>query len=346
MQRIIMLIDMDAFYTSCEEVRNPSLKGKPVVVGADPKEGMGRGVIATCNYEARKYGLHSAMPISIAYRKCPSCIFLPVDMDYYVEVSLRIMKIFKKYADKLEQVSIDEAYLDVSSQKTFEKARELAIKIKKEVEEKEKITCSVGISVNKLVAKMAASKNKPNGLTIVLSSGIQKFLDPLDADELYGVGPKTSERLKLLGIYTIGQLSRTPLSKLTEFFGPSFGTYLHEASRGIDESPVSEEWTAKSTGRQITFEQNTRDKITIYDAMEEIIKDSFLQLKQMGFKSYRTITLKVRYEDFETHTKAFSLKIDAMTAEPAKNVAKTLIRDYLKDERKIRLIGVTLSKLK
>ncbi len=340
-----MLVDMDAFYTACEEVRNPKLKGKLLAVGADPKQGKGRGVIATANYAARKYGLSSGMPVSIAYRKCPDCVFLPVDMEYYVEVSERIMQILKKYADKFEQVSIDEAYLDVSSQESFEKAKEVAKKIKKEILQKENLTCSIGIGPNKLIAKMAASKNKPNGLTIVFHSGVQKFMDPLDVDELYGVGPKTTERLHELGISIIQQLRHTSLETLKEYFGPSFGTYLREASRGIDESPVSEEWVQKSAGRQFTFEKDTKDKVLLNKTMYEMVQDSFDQLKAGGFKSYRTVTIKVRYEDFETHTKAYTLKINALTVQPAKNVARNLLKEFLRSEKKIRLIGVSLSKL-
>ncbi len=160
MQRIIMLVDMDAFYASCEQVRNPKLRGKAVVVGADPKEGHGRGVVSAANYEARKFGIHSGQPISIAYRKCPGCIFLPVDMDYYIEVSGRIMQIMKKYADKFEVVSVDEAYLDVSSKEILEKAKEIAYKIKKDIWDKEKLTCSIGIGPNKLIAKMAVRSNR------------------------------------------------------------------------------------------------------------------------------------------------------------------------------------------
>lgn len=344
-KRIIMLVDMDAFYTSCEEVRNPKLRGKPVAVGADPKGGQGRGVLSTANYEARKYGLNSAMPISIAYRKCPDCIFLPVDMDYYVEVSSRIMQILKKYADKFEVVSVDEAYLDISSKGTLEKAKEIAYKIKKEVWEKEKLTCSVGIGPNKLIAKMAADHKKPNGLTIVTDSGIHKFLNPLPARKLHGVGPKTEARLKEIGIEIVGQLAKTSLKTLKAFFGQSFGSYLHEASHGIDESPVVEEWTAKSVGRQVTFEKDTKDKGQIHQVMDEIIDDSFSQLKEQEFKTYKTVTIKVRYEDFETKTKAFTLKDKAFTAEPAKSVAKNLLKEFLKSEKKIRLVGISLSKL-
>ena len=344
MSRIILLVDMDAFYTSCEEVRNPKLKGKPLVVGADPKSG--RGVVATCNYDARKYGLHSAMPISIAFRKCPNCTFLPVDMEYYVEVSSRVMNILKKYSDKFEVVSIDEAFLDISSQGSYEKAREIARKIKNEILKKEKLTCSVGIGPNKLIAKMASSKNKPNGLTIVHQSGVQKFLDPLDVDDLVLIGPKTREVLYGQGIKTVKQLREVSLEKLKDWFGNSFGEYLHEASRGNDDSPVTEEWTQKSIGRQYTFEKDTSDEIFIKQTMDELVTDSFNQLKEQGFKEYRTVTIKVRYSDFETFTKAYTLIASADSAEPAKNVAKDLLREFLKKDKKIRLIGISLGKLK
>lgn len=345
MQRIILLVDMDAFYTACEEVKNPELKGKPVAVGADPKQGHGRGVVATANYSARTYGIHSAMPISIAFRKCPDCIFLPVDMEYYIQVSDRVMKIIKSHADRFEQVSVDEAYADVSSKGSFEKARDIARKIKEEIFKKEKLTCSIGIGPNKLIAKMASGKDKPNGLTTIHPSGVQKFLDPLDVDELFGVGPKTREKLYAIGIKTIKQLKETPLSKLTEVFGPSYAQYLHDASRGIEESPVVEEYTAKSIGRHYTFEKDTKDVNLIHTIIDEMVDDCMQQLKQQNFKNYKTITIIVRYEDFETHTKAYTMIDKATAGEPAKNVARTLLRDFLKSEKKIRLIGISLSKL-
>ncbi|MEK6887087.1 MAG: DNA polymerase IV [Nanoarchaeota archaeon] len=339
--RIIILVDMDAFYASCELVRKPNLKGKPVVVGADPN---GRGVVSACNYEARKFGLHSGMPIAIAYRKCPNCVFLPVDMEYYVSVSNKIMKIMKKYADKMEQVSVDEAFLDVSS-KTYEKAKEIARKIKTEILKKEKVTCSIGIGPNKLIAKIASSKNKPNGLTIVQPSGVQKFLDPLDVDEIYMVGPKTTAVLNEVGIETIKQLRSTPKSNLIEWFGEKFGHYLYNSSRGIDDVELVEEWTQKSIGRQYTFEKDTTDKDFVEKIMDEMTEDSFEQLRQQKFKTYKTVTIKVRYEDFSTFTKAKTLIANADSAEQAKNVAKELLNKFF-NKKKIRLIGISLGKLK
>ncbi len=341
MQRIILLVDMDAFYASCEIARNPSLKKKPVVVGADPG---GRGVVAACNYEARKYGLHSGMSAAIACRKCPNCVFLPLDMKYYAAVSDRVMKIMKKYADKMEQVSIDEAFLDVSS-KNYEKAKEIARKIKAEIFKKEKVMCSIGIGPNKLIAKMASSKNKPNGLTTVQHSGVQKFLDPLDVDEIYMVGPKTTDALNGFGIKTIKQLKNTSKRNLIEWFGDKFGNYLYDSSRGIDEISVVEEWMQKSIGKQYTFEKDTADRDFIKKIIDEMAGDSFEQLRERGFRMYKTVTIKVRYEDFSTFTKAKTLIANADSAEQAKNVAKELLSKFFND-KKIRLIGISLSKLK
>src|SRR3972149_11287926 len=178
-RRIIFHVDMDQFFAGIEEREHPEIRGKPVVVGADPKEGKGRGVIATCNYEARKYGIKSGMPISTAWQKCPSAIFLPVRFELYGEASHAVMKIFRQYADKFEQMSVDEAYLDVSNRcKSIEEAEELAKKLKKEVLEKEKLTCSVGIGPNKLVSKIAAGENKPDGLTVVRPDEVRSFLNP------------------------------------------------------------------------------------------------------------------------------------------------------------------------
>lgn len=272
--------------------------------------------------------------------------FLPLDMDYYVEISNRIMQIIKKHADKFEQVSIDEAYLDVSSQKTYEKTKELGRKIKTEILNKEKVTCSVGIGPNKLIAKMASSRHKPNGLTIVMPSAVQKFLDPLDVDWIYMVGPKTSQALYNLEIKTIEQLRKTKKTDLIDWFGNSFGNYLYNASRGIDESPVVEGWIQKSIGRQFTFDIDTADKEFIEKTMDEMIDDSFNQLKEQGFNRYRTITIKVRYEDFTTFTKAHTMIADADSSQQGKNVAKSLLKDFLGKKKKIRLIGISLGKLK
>ncbi|MBC7074094.1 DNA polymerase IV, partial [Candidatus Parcubacteria bacterium] len=204
--RIILHCDMDYFFAQIEERDNPQFKGKPVVVGADPKGGKGRGVVSTANYEARKYGIKSGMPISKAYKLCPNAIFLPVNIELYEKVSEKIMQIIKKYSPIWEIVSLDEAYLDVSFLKDWEGAKKLGEQLKKEIFEKEKLTCTVGVGPNKTIAKLAAEKSKPNGLKVIKPNEVQQFLDPLDIDDLPGIGPKTAEKLRAIGINQICEL--------------------------------------------------------------------------------------------------------------------------------------------
>ena len=212
--RIVMHVDMDAFYAAVEERDNPSLKGKPVVIGADPKGGKGRGVVSKSSYEARKFGIRSGMPITIAYRKNPNAIFLPVNMRKYIAVSNAIMEILKVYSSKFEQVSIDEAFLEIDSD--FLQARETANKIKQDVYEREKLTCSIGVATNKLVAHIASDYKKPDGMTIVKNGEETLFLSPLPVRKIPGIGPKTEAVLKVKGVETIRQLRSTPLFALQE----------------------------------------------------------------------------------------------------------------------------------
>lgn len=339
-----MLVDMDYFFAQVEERDNPSLKGKPVVVGADPKDGKGRGVIATCNYEARKFGLKSGMPISIAWQKCLSAVFLPVRFELYGEASRAVMKIFRTYADKFEQMSVDEAYLDVSNRcKSFKEAEELARKLKKEVLEKEKLTCSVGIGPNKLIAKIAAGENKPDGLTVVLPDEVRSFLNPKKAGALYGVGPKTETHLNSLGIITVEDLSKTPKETLLQEFGV-FGEDLYAMSRGIDERELSEEWVIKSIGRQFTFEKDTKNRKYIMSMIDDMIREIYRELREQDFV-FKNIVLKVRYEDFDTRTKSKTLKDYTDSVKVIRKIAEEQLEPFLKDERRIRLVGISVHSL-
>jgi len=342
-QKIILHVDLDAFYASVEIRDRPELKGKPVVVGADPKGGRGRGVVSTCNYEARKFGVRSGMPISIAYRRCPNCVFLPVNMEKYVSESIKCQEIFRKFADAFEVGGIDEFYLDISKRcKNFSEAKELALKIKEKLKEKLQLSCSVGIAPNKLVSKIAADSQKPDGLTIVRADYVSDFLAPLDVGELMGVGPKTKARLNELDIHTITDLRKVSKEQLVEWFG-KFGSILYDEARGIDESPIVEEWEAKSIGRQVTFERDTKDKKKILDTLMEIVNDSIKQLKNEKLK-YKTVTVKIRYEDFYTTSKAKTLGAATQDGRIAQLTARELLLPFLKDERKVRLVGFSVSK--
>jgi len=344
MQRIILHIDMDYFFAQIEERENPQFKGKPVVVGADPKGGRGRGVVSTANYEARKYGIKSGMPISKAYQLCPNAIFLPVNIELYEKVSKEIMEIVKKYSPIYEVVSLDEAYLDISFCRRWEKAETHGRKLKREIFEKEKLTCTVGIGPNKTVAKLAAEKAKPNGLKVVKPEEVEKFLDPLDIDDLPGIGPKTAEKLRKIGINKIFELKKLSKEKLKEMFG-KIGERIWERARGIDEEPVSPEEVIKSIGRQITFERDTRDAKLIFGIFERLIKEVYEELMQNNF-SFKTITVICRFKNFETHTKSKTLKKPTQDFEIFKKEAKKLLLKFLIENKKpVRLIGVRISNL-
>jgi DNA polymerase IV (DinB-like DNA polymerase) len=338
-ERIILHLDMDYFFAQIEERENPRFKGKPVVVGADPKGGKGRGVVSTANYEARKYGIKSGMPISKAYQLCPNAIFLPVNIELYQKVSDEIMGIVKKYSPIYEIVSLDEAYLDISFCKNWKEAENLGKKLKKEIFEKEKLTCTVGIGPNKTIAKLAAEKAKPNGLKVVKPEEVGKFLDPLDIDDLPGIGPKTAEKLRKIGINKIFELKKLSKKKLKEMFG-KVGEYFWERARGIDEEPVSPEEVIKSIGRQITFERDTRNPRLIFGTFEKLIKEVYDELIENNF-SFRTITVICRYKGFETHTKSKTLKESSKDFEILKKESKKLLlKFFLENKKPIRLIGL------
>jgi DNA polymerase IV (DinB-like DNA polymerase) len=345
---------MDYFFAQIEEKENPQFKGKPVVVGADPKEGKGRGVVSTCNYLARRYGIKSAMPISKAYQLCPKAIFLPVNLELYQKVSERIMEIIKRYSSKWEIVSLDEAYLDISFLEDFEKAEDLAKKLKNEILEKEKLTATIGIGPNKLIAKMAAEKAKrrselystteakPNGLLIIKSDRVKKFLEPLDIEDLPGIGPKTAEKLREIGINKIKELKKLSKAELKDMFGKA-GETIYDRARGIDEEPVTSEEIIKSIGKEHTFEKDTRDPEIIFGAFEELIEDVGRELFSANL-SFKTITVICRFSGFETHTKSKTLKEPTRNLEIlGKEAKKLLLRFLVENPKLIRLVGIRVS---
>lgn len=344
MNRIIFHVDMDQFFAAVEERERPEIRGKLVVVGADPKEGKGRGVVSTCNYEARKYGVKSGMPISQSWQLCPDAVYLPVNYSLYQKVSVQIMAILQGYADKFERWGLDEAFLDVTTRvKNFEEAKKLANNIIKEVYEKEKLTCSIGVGPNKLVAKIGSDFKKPGGLTIVRGEDAKTFLSPLRVRKLLWVGRKTENRLNRIGINTIGDLANFNVSVLAEKFGAS-GTQLYLMAQGIDNSQVQEHWERKSMSREVTFEEDTFDYALIFDTMDTISKDLNQELIASNF-TFKTITVKVRYENFETHTHSKTLPFFTDRLKDIQKNAIDLVQDYIHPNRKIRLLGVRLSNL-
>ena len=340
--RIILHLDMDHFYTAIEERERPEYKGKPVVVGADPKQGKGRGVVSTSNYEARKAGVKSGIPISRAWKLCPEAIYLPPNFPLYIQVSNEIMDITRKYADKFEQWGIDEAFLDVTSKvKDYVEAEALAKQIKHEISQKERLTCSIGVGPNKLIAKVASDYQKPNGLTLVKENQVEQFLAPLPARKLLWVGRKTEEKLKTMDIHTIGDLARYDPTVLIENFGV-MGTQMHLMARGIDRSEVEPRTGVKSISHETTFEEDTADADAVLHALEALSEEVNKEaLSQNLF--YKTVTIKLRYENFETHTRSKTLPFMTNRQQDLKKTAKELIQTYLKPDRKVRLIGVRVS---
>jgi nucleotidyltransferase/DNA polymerase involved in DNA repair len=346
MPRIILHVDMDSFYAACETRENPSLKGKPLLIyigtGLSGK-GMGRAVVSTASYEARKYGCRSGMSLSQARRKCPQATLVLANFALYEAVSEKIMAIFRKHADAVEVGGIDEAYLDVSSSGSYAKAEKIAADIKADVLKKERLTCSVGIGPNKLVAKMASDFQKPDGLTVIKPDKVQEFLDKFPVRKLFGIGPKTEQKLKEnFEAETVEQLRKISKKDLVETFGNSYGQYLFDSARGIDDSSLEENPVPKSFGREVTFEKDASDTIELESALDILSKDVHKMLTNAGFK-YRTVTLVIRYENFEQHTAAKSLDEPTNDIQPILSISKELLRPFLDSGLKVRKIGVRVS---
>lgn len=343
-ERVIFHVDMDQFFAAVEEREHPEIRTKPVIVGADPKEGKGRGVVSTCNYEARKYGVKSGIPITRAWRLCPNAIYLPVNYNLYRKVSARIMAILQSYADKFERWGLDEAFLDVTYRvKNFGEAKKLAQKIKKEIYKRERLTCSIGVAPNKLLAKVGSDFQKPDGLTVVRREDVRAFLSPLRVGKLLWVGKKTEKKLNSMGIRTIGDLANYDASILVEKFGV-YGTQLYLSAQGIDNSEVQDQWTRKSMSREVTFEEDTSDSNLIFETLDAIADDLHKELIVSNF-TFKTTTIKVRYTNFETHTHGKSLPLFTDRLRDIKKSARDLMQTYLRPDRKIRLIGLRLSNL-
>jgi DNA polymerase IV (DinB-like DNA polymerase) len=325
--RVILHVDLDSFFPSVEIRENPELKDKPVVVGADPKSGKGRGVVSSASYEARKFGIRSAMPISRAWKLCPHCVYLRPNFELYARASNSIMKILKSHADKFEQAGIDEAYLDISNRvKDFEEAKESARRLMEEILEKENLTCSIGVAPNKMVAKIASDYKKPYGLTVVKDEDVKDFLSPLEVRRLPGVGPKTESRLKDLKIETIGDLAAANPEVMTRLFGV-WGSRLREFANGIDYSDVIEEYETKSIGRDITFGKDVDDEGLILEVLDDLAEEVHKELIDNAFH-FKTTTVRVRYQHFDTYTRAKSLSFPTNDLEILKNSGKRLIAPF------------------
>ena len=297
MQKIILHIDMDAFFAAVEQLDFPEYRGKPVIVGADPKDGKGRGVASTCSYEARKYGIHSAMPISQAYKRCPQGIYVRGRMERYQEVSRQVMKILNDFSPQMEPISIDEAFLDISGCiRLLGSPKEIGLSVKNRIKNELHLTASVGIAPSKFIAKIASDLEKPDGLVIVEPENHKQFLRPLPISRMWGVGKKTEPILQVMGIKTIGDLADFSQKKVIDKLGKN-GLHFWYLANGIDKRDVNPYEGAKSISQEITFDEDTRDvkklKHTLFYLSNELS-----QLMRKDCLRSKTITLKIRLEDF------------------------------------------------
>ena len=331
-------MDMDEFFARVEQLRHPELMGKPVVVGGDgdPRK---RGVVSTASYEARKYGIHSAMPLRTAYRLCPKAAFLAVDIPAYEKVSVKIMAILKEYTPLVEPVGLDEAFLDVTH--SVKSAWTIGDEIKRRIRDELDLVATIGIAPSKLVAKIASSESKPDGFTVVEEAGVEEFLKDLPVRTLWGVGPKTEERLKRAGIRTIKELRRKKLEDLIAICGRSFGRTLFYYSRGVDRSPVVATRELKSIGRETTFQRDTSDPDFLRETITTLSQSVASELESHGCGG-RTVTLKIRYQNFSTHTRSVTSPEPVNTALTIKSRAFQLLSRF-DLARKVRLVGVRVS---
>jgi DNA polymerase-4 len=330
---------MDAFFAAIEQERYPELAGFPVVIGGsgDPTK---RGVVSTASYEARPFGIHSAMPLKKAHQLCPEAIFLPVDYREYKRVSKVVKDILRTFTPTLEDVGIDEAYLDMSE---IEYPVQTIAMIRKTIKERTGLTCSFGIAPNKLLAKIASDMDKPDGLTIITTQDIAKILWPLPVRKLIGIGPKTEQHLDKMGIKKIGEIAALPLDVLIKEFGPSYGNYLYHASRGLDERPLVTCREPKSISRERTFQKDVKEWQFIAKTLAGLTKWVVEDMKRSGYGA-QTFTLKLRFGDFETYTR--SKTIDRAT--DSEEVIRRTIFGCLKRikiTKRVRLLGVRAGKL-
>ncbi len=337
---VILHVDMDAFYASVAELDHPEYKGKALVVGAGT-----RGVVLSANYEARKFGIRAAMPVGRAKRMAPHAIFIAPEHHRYSEISERVMAIFQSYTPLVEPISLDEAFLDVTgSQKLFGSGREIATKIRAQVEKEEGITCSVGIAQSKFIAKLASQHCKPNGMLEIKPDRILEFLHPLPVRAIWGVGPKTAESLERLGLHTVADIAHTPRATLVRALGDATGESLYELAWGRDYRNVIPDEPEKSIGNEETFSEDL-------DNPEEILRE-FLRMTEKATARLRerslfakTISIKIKFADFSSLTRAKTVPIAIDNTHDTYEIVKSLYLALKNEGARIRLVGVSLSNL-
>ena len=344
LSRVIFHVDLDAFYASVEQRENPSLRGVPLIIGADPKGGKGRGVVVACSYDARKRGLHSGQPISMAYRLCPEGVYVRPNFELYGRVSGDIMEHLRKFADKLEQVSIDEAFLDVTNKsQALGGPIELAKRIKTELKEKEGLTCSIGVAPNKSAAKIASDYQKPDGLTYVDQEHLKEFLAPLPVARISGIGKKTEASLNQLGIKTIADLANYPSGALYKKFG-KIAVWLWAIANGEERVEVQENYEMKSISGEHTFDTDTEDWLAVSHQLNELVDYVHKRLMEADME-YRTVGLKIRFTGFETYTREKTLRFATTEKQFMSATIQELIQEFRTHQKKVRLVGVRVSGL-
>jgi len=339
--RKILHIDMDAFFASVEQRDNPRLAGQPVIVGGQPD---GRGVVAACSYEARTFGVHSAMPSARAAKLCPKAIFVKPRFEAYREASAQIHEVFQEYTQAIEPLSLDEAYLDVTEvAQAVGSATEVAKRIKQKIKDRTNLTASAGVSFNKFLAKIASDMDKPDGLFVIRPESAQTFIEQLEIRKFFGVGKVTERRMNELGIYTGLDLKNRTQEQLVDHFGKS-ASYYFNIARGIDDRPVRSNRVRKSIGAETTFSTNVVDKGQIWTTLGKLSERVISSLEKRKMMAH-TVTLKVKYSDFQQITRSKTTTKPIKDRESIRKLLPELLRKTQVGVRPVRLVGVSLSKL-
>jgi DNA polymerase IV (archaeal DinB-like DNA polymerase) len=345
--KVIVCVDLNAFYPSCEELRDNNLVGKPhAVIMTDQREGeINRGVVSSCSYEARKYGIRSAMPLSQATSLCPNLILIPVDISYYSQVSKKVMEILEQFADVLEQASIDEAFLECTLKRAQIEPEDYAMQIKNAIKEECGLLCSIGVTTTKSSAKLASDYRKPDGLTVVYPYNLTKFLEPLEVGLVAGIGPKTQDRLKEMGIVTLGQLAAMDVSKLVNKFGAN-GAWMWNVANGKDDEPVVVRGDHISLSTENTLNRHTSDKVKIAKFLNELV-DEIYERARRGDYLYRTIGVKLVRADFTIETRETTFQDFQNSKESIASAINTVLDrfSFSEDQPAVRKVGIKLSNL-
>lgn len=350
MTKIVLHVDFDYFFAQCEEIRNPTLRTRPVAVCIFSDRGGDSGAIATANYIARKYDVKSGMPIKFAkarLRQIPDAAFLPADFTYYSDISEKAMEIMKNYADVFEYVGKDEAYLDVTkrTQNSFKNASHLAQQLKNQIRSEIKMTCSVGVSANKLVSKIASSHKKPDGLTVVEPQNTESFLGPLKVSDIPGIGKVTEEKFHEMNLNTIEELRKVDIFTLNKMFGRKISLYMYNAARGIDDSPVSERQPTIQYSRIITLKDDSKNLDFLSNSLEEICIDVH-ETAVKNKKMFKSVGIQFVQSDLSSKTKSRMLKNPTFSLEELKKTAHQLLEEALVDQTlNVRRLGVKISEL-